>query len=71
MRISMDSTDPSFNLKALHVSVFLDDVLLSYCITADEELGTCLCFIHPFTIVGGEAATEVKHGKVKIIVPKD
>jgi hypothetical protein len=75
MRISVDKNDPGFDeRRAMDATVYLDGVEIRNCVTADEELGECICFVldrhGPLQDDGSyETLTEVKRGVVKIVFP--
>lgn len=70
MRLSADPTDPGYNPAAMHAKVWLDDVELKLCRTADEDLGIAWCFKEGpdgrLLTVGDEPVLEERHGKVRI-----
>ncbi len=67
MRLSADKDDPGYGPAYLTAKVLLDGVELKDCITADEERGECLCFLP--TATGTQLDTEMRCGKVEIILP--
>lgn len=45
MRVTVDKEDPAYNpsLNAENVSVYFDGVLITNCVTADDDLNMVLC----------------------------
>ena len=74
MRISADTIDPDFDIRAVFAKVSIDGVELKRCITADEEAGECLCYRIDqngrLCVDAGEIATETIRGKVSITFPE-
>jgi hypothetical protein len=79
MRISVNKTDSGYRPDASKFTVMIDGVKLGGCITADEELGLAVCYVHDHKTGGmlwdprdgGRMARDTIHGNIVIIPPKD
>lgn len=77
MRISTTADDRAYNPDARSIvrDVLLDGVAIQDCLTADEEAGEVIVFVREadgrrlkFTEGGDEILTEVRHGRVQIVL---
>ena len=75
MRLSMNETDPAYDpANGIRAKVLFDGEPVKGCMTADEEAGTIEVYLFDdagrVVTNGDRAATEIRHGKVEIILPQ-
>jgi hypothetical protein len=74
VRISVEKDDRGYDPNHLRAHVFLNDVELLDCITADDELGECYCYARDasgnFLTAGDTIQREFRYGKVRIELEK-
>jgi len=75
MRLSADSSSPDFRAWEVgHAKVYLDGCEVRYCRLADEERGYVVVEMHDgagrLVLEGNEIATQMRFGKVKIVLPE-
>jgi hypothetical protein len=78
MRFSVDQNASGWRpgAESRNAKVFLDGSELNHCVSADDELGECVCLVLDEEGVpkfsgpqcGAPPLTEVRRGKVKIVV---
>ena len=67
MRLSVDPKDPGYHPEAFTATVYLDGEKVKKAITADEELGQCLCLVEPLEkMPDGSPKTHILYGTVSI-----
>lgn len=74
MRLSMQKEDTGYrNLAGVRITVFIDGVEAKRVLTADEEAGyIVVCSVNEegrVFIKDGEIQTEIRRGKVEIVLP--
>lgn len=72
MRLSVYPDDPGYHPLAAYCTVYLGGEIVTACVTADEELGECICFDLDADTEGlSEVPTIVRRGKVQIVLGEE